>query len=76
MKLSPRVPAYNHLLKLGTQREGAILLDIGCCCELPAAHDVTWVRLTSGLVGNDVRKAVADGFPVHNVVATDIHPGQ
>ncbi|RPD58406.1 hypothetical protein L227DRAFT_505101 [Lentinus tigrinus ALCF2SS1-6] len=56
MKLSPRIPAYNQLLKLGREREDAILLDIGCC------------------FGNDVRKAVADGFPVHNVVATDIHP--
>ncbi|KAI0719150.1 hypothetical protein C8T65DRAFT_61873 [Cerioporus squamosus] len=56
MKLSPRFPAYNHLLKLGRERSDAILLDIGCC------------------FGNDVRKAVADGFPVHNVVATDIHP--
>ncbi|TFK93026.1 hypothetical protein K466DRAFT_594724 [Polyporus arcularius HHB13444] len=56
MKLSPRIPAYNHLLKLGREREGAILLDIGCC------------------FGNDVRKAVADSFPVQNVVATDIHP--
>ena len=29
-----------------------------------------------GSVGNDVRKAVADGFRVENVVATDIHPGK
>ncbi|TBU34845.1 hypothetical protein BD311DRAFT_828054 [Dichomitus squalens] len=56
MKLSPRIPAYNGLLKLGREREGAILLDIGCC------------------FGNDVRKAVSDGFPVDNCVATDIHP--
>lgn len=76
MKLSPRIPAYNYLLKLGEEREGAILLDIGCCCELPDTQNMSSVRLTSGLVGNDVRKVVADGFPVHNVVATDIHPGQ
>lgn len=32
--------------------------------------------LTVRSVGNDVRKAVADGFRVENVVATDIHPGK
>ena len=37
---------------------------------MEGTHTDTW------LVGNDVRKAVADGFPVENVVATDIHPGE
>ena len=27
-------------------------------------------------VGNDVRKAVADGFPVNQALASDLHPGQ
>ncbi|KAI1797518.1 hypothetical protein LXA43DRAFT_1088618 [Ganoderma leucocontextum] len=58
MKLSHRIPAYSALLKLGQEREGAILVDIGCC------------------FGNDVRKAVSDGFPVENCVATDIHPAR
>ncbi|KAH7928246.1 hypothetical protein BV22DRAFT_1005227 [Leucogyrophana mollusca] len=49
-------PAYQQALKLGREREGAILLDIGCC------------------FGNDVRKAVADGFPVKNVLASDLVP--
>ena len=26
-------------------------------------------------VGNDVRKAVADGFPVNQALASDLHPG-
>ena len=26
-------------------------------------------------VGNDVRKAVADGFPVTQALASDLHPG-
>ncbi|EGO30024.1 hypothetical protein SERLADRAFT_359735 [Serpula lacrymans var. lacrymans S7.9] len=49
------LPAYQHVLKLGQERKGAILLDIGCC------------------FGGDVRKAVADGFPVQNVIASDLH---
>ncbi|KAI0066720.1 hypothetical protein BV25DRAFT_1912758 [Artomyces pyxidatus] len=52
-----RQPGYPHLLKLGREREGAILLDIGCC------------------FGNDARKAIADGFPIQNVVASDLHQG-
>jgi hypothetical protein len=27
-------------------------------------------------VGHDVRKAVADGFPLQNVIATDLHAGR
>ncbi|EMD35921.1 hypothetical protein CERSUDRAFT_115828 [Gelatoporia subvermispora B] len=51
-----RLPAYPHLLELGKERKGAILLDIGCC------------------FGNDVRKAVLDGYPVDNIIASDIQP--
>ena len=32
LKIS-RISVYDALLELGKQREGAILLDIGCCCE-------------------------------------------
>lgn len=28
-----RLPAYKQLLKLGKEREGAIFLDVGCCCK-------------------------------------------
>jgi len=45
---------YDHVLKLGREREGAILLDIGCC------------------FGNDARKAVSDGYPVENIIASDL----
>jgi len=50
-------PAYDHLLKLGKERQSAILLDIGCC------------------FGNDARKAVADRYPVQNVIASDLVAG-
>ncbi|KAL5521597.1 hypothetical protein ACEPAF_2345 [Sanghuangporus sanghuang] len=53
LKIS-HLPPYQHLLKLGRERQGAIFLDLGCC------------------VGNDVRKAVADGYPAENMVATDL----
>ncbi|EMD41446.1 hypothetical protein CERSUDRAFT_90010 [Gelatoporia subvermispora B] len=49
-----KLPAYPHLLKLGTERPGAIYLDIGCC------------------LGYDARKAISDGFPVSQVVTSDI----
>ncbi|KAJ7020884.1 hypothetical protein C8F04DRAFT_1142489 [Mycena alexandri] len=48
------LPAYNEVLKLGREREGAILLDLGCCC------------------GTDIRKVARDGFPVGNLLASDI----
>ncbi|KAI0365628.1 hypothetical protein BV20DRAFT_1038809 [Pilatotrama ljubarskyi] len=51
----PRLPGYDRVLKLGREREGAILLDIGCC------------------FGNDVRAAAADGFPVKQIVASDLY---
>ncbi|KAH9913286.1 uncharacterized protein B0H18DRAFT_177686 [Fomitopsis serialis] len=51
-----RLPAYDQVVKLGKERKGAILLDIGCC------------------LGVDVRKAVADGFPAENAIASDLHP--
>ncbi|KAJ7204851.1 hypothetical protein C8J57DRAFT_1259255 [Mycena rebaudengoi] len=50
--------AYQCVVDLGRQREGAIFLDLGCCPPRP--------------VGVDVRKLVSDGFPVQNVIATDI----
>ncbi|KAF7969206.1 hypothetical protein HWV62_27999 [Athelia sp. TMB] len=48
-------PVYQDVLKLGKERKGAILLDIGCC------------------FGNDLRKAVADGFPITGVIGSDLH---
>ncbi|KAJ6562129.1 hypothetical protein B0H19DRAFT_1287613 [Mycena capillaripes] len=48
------LPAYPEALKLGREREGAILLEFGSCC------------------GCDIRKAVRDGFPIQNLIASDI----
>jgi len=48
------LPAYEEVLKLGRQREGAILLDLGCCC------------------GTDIRKVASDGFPIGNLIASDV----
>ncbi|KZV95798.1 hypothetical protein EXIGLDRAFT_834083 [Exidia glandulosa HHB12029] len=52
LKIS-RFPVYGDVLKLGQERQNAILLDLGCC------------------FGNDARKAVADGFPASQVIASD-----
>ncbi|KAJ6618122.1 hypothetical protein B0H10DRAFT_2030718 [Mycena sp. CBHHK59/15] len=48
------LPAYRHVLSLGRQRDGAILLDLGCC------------------FGTDLRKIASDGFPVQNLLASDL----
>jgi len=53
LKIS-RMPAYERVLALGREREGALLLDIGCC------------------FGNDIRKAASDGFPIQNMIASDL----
>ena len=53
-----RFPAYEDLLKLGSDRPGALFLDIGCG------------------VGNDVRKAIADGYPLNQIIVCDLHPGK
>ncbi|KZV91233.1 hypothetical protein EXIGLDRAFT_676304 [Exidia glandulosa HHB12029] len=53
LKIS-RFPVYEEVLKLGRERQGAILLDLGCC------------------FGNDARKAVADGFPASQILASDL----
>ncbi|KAJ7220508.1 hypothetical protein GGX14DRAFT_674926 [Mycena pura] len=50
------LPAYQAALTLGREREGAILLDLGCC------------------FGTDIRKAASDGFPVQNLIASDLRP--
>ncbi|KAH9910455.1 uncharacterized protein B0H18DRAFT_895535 [Fomitopsis serialis] len=64
--VASRLPAYDQVVKLGKERKGAILLDIGCCC--------TYLVESALSVGVDVRKAVADGFPVENAIASDLHP--
>ncbi|KAF7367620.1 hypothetical protein MSAN_00825500 [Mycena sanguinolenta] len=48
------LPAYEEVFKLGRERDGAILLDIGCCC------------------GADIRKVARDGWPIENLIASDL----
>ncbi|EMD41568.1 hypothetical protein CERSUDRAFT_110117 [Gelatoporia subvermispora B] len=55
LKIS-RQPKYSYVLKMGKERPGAILLDIGCA------------------FGTDVREAVADGYPIENIVTSDLQP--
>ena len=78
-----RLPAYKGLLQLGRERQGALFLDLGCCCKLLCTNDpicrpnstsdeLTYFRS----VGNAVRKAVVDGFPAQQAIASDLHPGE
>ncbi|KAH9910509.1 hypothetical protein B0H21DRAFT_782503 [Amylocystis lapponica] len=54
-----RLPAY---------AQGAIFLDIGCCYVSKVA-DINSLILPSR---NDIRKAVADGFPIENALGSDL----
>ncbi|KAJ7844379.1 hypothetical protein B0H14DRAFT_2776702 [Mycena olivaceomarginata] len=54
IKIDKFKPAYQHVLDLGRNVPGALLLDIGCC------------------FGNDLRKLASDGFPVQNMIASDL----
>ncbi|KAJ7716739.1 hypothetical protein DFH07DRAFT_762312 [Mycena maculata] len=56
LKIVKNKAAYDHVLELGKNDPGAILLDIGCC------------------FGNDLRKIASDGFPVQNMLASDLRP--
>ncbi|KAI0699604.1 hypothetical protein C8T65DRAFT_580986 [Cerioporus squamosus] len=58
-----RLPGYDRILALGKARRNPIFLDVGCCCEV-----------TISTVGNDVRKLVADGYPIESVMAIELHP--
>ncbi|KAJ7691786.1 hypothetical protein B0H17DRAFT_1285607 [Mycena rosella] len=49
-----KFPVYQHVLSLGRERDGAILLDLGCC------------------LGTDIRMAARDGFPLQNLLASDL----
>jgi len=46
---------YKKLLELGSTRQNALFLDLGCC------------------FGNDIRKAVEDGFPAEKIIASDLY---
>jgi hypothetical protein len=64
---------YEHILKLGRERPGAVLLDIGCCCA--SKYHVVALILNSFSVSVDARRAAADGFPMENIIASDINNG-
>ncbi|KIK62578.1 hypothetical protein GYMLUDRAFT_96154 [Collybiopsis luxurians FD-317 M1] len=46
--------SYKRLLEIGSSRQNALFLDLGCC------------------FGNDLRKAIEDGYPAENVIASDL----
>ncbi|KAI6147376.1 hypothetical protein BKA82DRAFT_4153012 [Pisolithus tinctorius] len=50
-------PEYQEIIKIGRERQNAILLDIGCC------------------LATESRRVAADGFPAHNIVASDLKQG-
>jgi len=68
-------PIYEDIVRIGRERKGAIFLDIGCCrgCLSPRYH---LSALTSSIVATDAKIVAADGFPAHNIIASDLKKGQ
>jgi len=56
LKIS-RLPAYNQLLRLGKEREGAIFLDIGCCFGNDARKAVADGFPAQGTIASDLHPA-------------------
>jgi hypothetical protein len=65
------------LLPLVRKNPNALLLDVGCGCESHFYFSIlTLILRCHHLVGHDTRKVVLDGFPVKNVIASDISHGK
>ncbi|TFY65281.1 hypothetical protein EVJ58_g2062 [Rhodofomes roseus] len=71
-----RIPAYEQAIKLGKEREGAILLDIGCCFGVDVRKAVADGFPTENVIGSDLHpeywdlghklfKTTANEFPAH-----------
>ena len=83
MEYSPRLricrqSQYQDLLKIGKSRKGAIFLDVGSCCENLNNTSISLKKKAHIFiitVGNETRKLVADGYPLEQVVTTDLHQG-
>ena len=70
--------SYQNLLEMGKSRKGAIFLDIGSCSENHAI--IITIRLLVQntyvlIVGTDARKLIADGYPLEQVVTSDLRQG-
>ena len=64
------------MLKIGKSRKDTIFLDIGSCREDHSNKSVSpKTDILIITVGNDARKLVADGFPLEQVVTSDLHQG-
>ncbi|KAH9839180.1 uncharacterized protein C8Q71DRAFT_748368 [Rhodofomes roseus] len=74
--VASRIPAYEQAIKLGKEREGAILLDIGCCFGVDVRKAVADGFPTENAIGSDLHpeywdlghklfKTTANEFPAH-----------
>lgn len=64
---------YDEFLRIGKSQPGALYLEVACCCKFTFAVVRTLSLCVS--VGSDVRKAIADGYPIKNVIASDLYAG-
>lgn len=67
------LPAYPSLMQLVKERPDAIFLDYACACKhWKDTFIPKYYSTESYQVGVDTRVAIADGYPVENVVASDL----
>ncbi|KAG1718392.1 hypothetical protein EDB19DRAFT_924168 [Suillus lakei] len=65
-----RHPKYQSVLQLGRDCRSALLLDVPVSAFDFSGRRWPWTPFV--IVGNDARKVVADGWPVTQVISTDI----
>ena len=73
-----RLSPYQDLLRTGKSRKDAIFLDLGSCGENRGNSSISKTesaQILSMIVGNDARKLVADGYPLEQVVISDLRQG-
>ena len=71
-----RLSPYQDLLRTGKSRKEAIFLDIGSCGEKRGNARLSEnAQIFFIIVGNDARKLVADGYPLEQVVTSDLRQG-
>ncbi|KIJ66175.1 hypothetical protein HYDPIDRAFT_87780 [Hydnomerulius pinastri MD-312] len=78
-------PAYNNIVKLGRERQGAIFLDIGCCFSVDARKAASDGFLPSNIVSSDLNPEFLelshelfntnkDTYPAHFVAGDAFDP--
>ena len=72
-----RLPFYKRIMQLAKERKDAILIDVGCCCAISYFFFTSLkCSIFNHIVGHELRKIVADGWPAENVVGFELVKGE